>query len=86
MLLPSKLEPANEDCASRVCLEDNEQESEAEEKRCRVCFGDEEDGPLVQPCACRFRLGHLLPASGDAQRTRHVDCLGLVALHTHDDA
>ena len=24
-----------------------------EEKTCRVCFGDEDDGPLVQPCACR---------------------------------
>ena len=24
-----------------------------EEKVCRVCFGDEDDGPLVQPCACR---------------------------------
>ena len=26
---------------------------EAEEKRCRLCWGDEDDGPLVQPCACR---------------------------------
>ena len=26
---------------------------EAEEKRCRLCYGGEEDGPLVQPCACR---------------------------------
>eukprot|EP00964_Phaeocystis_antarctica_P024587 scaffold13773_cov68-Phaeocystis_antarctica.AAC.3 len=25
---------------------------EAEDKRCRLCFGDD-DGPLVQPCACR---------------------------------
>jgi len=24
-----------------------------EEKTCRVCFGDEDGGPLVQPCACR---------------------------------
>ena len=24
----------------------------AEEKTCRLCFGDD-DGPLVQPCACR---------------------------------
>ena len=24
-----------------------------EEETCRVCFGDEDDGPLVQPCACR---------------------------------
>ena len=23
------------------------------EKRCRLCWGDEDDGPLVQPCACR---------------------------------
>ena len=26
---------------------------EAEEKGCRLCWGDEDDGPLVQPCACR---------------------------------
>ena len=24
-----------------------------EEKTCRLCWADEEDGPLVQPCACR---------------------------------
>ena len=24
-----------------------------EEKACRICFGGAEDGPLVQPCACR---------------------------------
>ena len=24
-----------------------------EEKTCRLCYGDEDDGPLVQPCACR---------------------------------
>ena len=23
-----------------------------EEKTCRLCWGDEDDGPLVQPCAC----------------------------------
>ena len=23
------------------------------EKTCRQCWGDEDDGPLVQPCACR---------------------------------
>ena len=23
------------------------------EKTCRVCWGDEDDGPLVRPCACR---------------------------------
>ena len=27
--------------------------SDAEERTCRLCFGGEEDGPLVQPCACR---------------------------------
>ena len=27
--------------------------SHEEEVRCRLCFGDEDDGPLVQPCACR---------------------------------
>ena len=25
----------------------------AEEMTCRLCWGDEDDGPLVQPCACR---------------------------------
>ena len=24
-----------------------------EEKTCRLCWGNEDDGPLVQPCACR---------------------------------
>ena len=24
-----------------------------EEKTCRQCWGNEDDGPLVQPCACR---------------------------------
>ena len=24
-----------------------------DEKTCRLCWGDEDDGPLVQPCACR---------------------------------
>merc|ERR1740124_1394120 len=28
-------------------------EKEAEERTCRLCWGDEDDGPLVQPCACR---------------------------------
>ena len=28
-------------------------EEEEEEKTCRLCFGGEDDGPLVQPCACR---------------------------------
>ena len=28
-------------------------EEEVEEKTCRLCWGDEDDGPLVQPCACR---------------------------------
>ena len=27
--------------------------AEDEEKRCRLCWGDAVDGPLVQPCACR---------------------------------
>ena len=37
-----------------------ELEEEAEEKRCRLCLGGEEDGPLVQPCACRgtAKLAH----------------------------
>ena len=35
-----------------------------EEKTCWVCFGDEDDGPLVQPCAC----------SGSAQWI-HKHCL-----------
>ena len=29
------------------------EEVEAEERTCRLCFGDAADGPLVQPCACR---------------------------------
>ena len=35
-------------------------EEEAEERTCRLCWGDEDDGPLVQPCACRgsARLVH----------------------------
>ena len=41
---------------------------------------------FVQPCACRFRLGHLLPANGNALRARHVDCFGLLALRTRDDS
>ena len=28
-------------------------EKEETEKTCRLCWGDEDDGPLVQPCACR---------------------------------
>ena len=28
------------------------EEEEDDEKRCRVCLEGEEDGPLVQPCAC----------------------------------
>ena len=35
-----------------------------EEKTCRLCWGNEDDGPLVQPCACR----------GSAQWI-HVHCL-----------
>ena len=31
----------------------SEEEPETEETRCRVCLGDEDDGSLVQPCACR---------------------------------
>ena len=33
---------------------------EAEEKWCRLCLGDDNDGPLVQPCACRgsAKLAH----------------------------
>ena len=32
---------------------DEAQEEEAEEQRCRLCLEGEDDGPLVQPCACR---------------------------------
>ena len=33
---------------------------DAEERTCRLCYGGEEDGPLVQLCACRgsARLVH----------------------------
>ena len=36
-----------------------------EEKQCRLCWGDEDDSPLVQPCAC----------SGSA-KWAHEHCLG----------
>ena len=35
-----------------------------EEKTCWVCFGDEDDGPLVQPCACRGSAKYI-----------HIHCL-----------
>ena len=38
---------------------------EVEEKQCRLCWGDEDDSPLVQPCAC----------SGSA-KWAHEHCLG----------
>ena len=33
--------------------EEEEEEEEGEAKRCRLCLEGEDDGPLVQPCACR---------------------------------
>ena len=36
---------------SKITL--SQAETETEEKTCRLCWGDEDDGPLVQPCACR---------------------------------
>ena len=35
-----------------------------EEKTCRLCYGGEEDGPLVQPCACRGSAKYI-----------HIHCL-----------
>ena len=37
-----------------------QEKGDAEEERCRLCLGGEEDGPLVQLCACRgsARLVH----------------------------
>ena len=37
-----------------------EEEQEEQEERCRLCLGGEEDGPLLQLCACRgsARLVH----------------------------
>ena len=32
--------------------DEGREEAEEEEKRCRLCYGGEEDSPLVQPCAC----------------------------------
>ena len=32
---------------------DREEEEEEEKERCRLCLGGEEDGPLLQLCACR---------------------------------
>ena len=46
------------------------EEEEEEEKRCRLCYGGEEDGPLVQPCACR----------GSAKLI-HKHCLEHMAAH-----
>ena len=39
---------------------EEEGEEEEEEERCRLCLGGEEDGPLLQLCACRgsARLVH----------------------------
>ena len=37
--------------APKVTL--SEEETETVEKTCRLCWGDEDEGPLVQPCACR---------------------------------
>ena len=56
MLLPTKLEPAAEDRARRVI----HAEEEVEEERCRLCLEGTDDGPLVQPCACRgsAKLAH----------------------------
>ena len=44
--------------ALRTCLP-------KEEKMCRLCWGDEADGPLVQPCGCR-----------GSQKWAHEHCLG----------
>ena len=30
-----------------------EEQEQEEEERCRLCLGGEEDGPLLQLCACR---------------------------------
>ena len=37
---------------------------EPEEKVCRYCFGDESEGPLISPCACK-----------GGQKYVHLDCL-----------
>jgi tetratricopeptide (TPR) repeat protein len=34
-------------------MDQSEEGAEPEEMTCRLCWGDEDDGPLVQPCACR---------------------------------
>ena len=49
MLLPTRLEPTAED---RACRSIHAVEEE-EEERCWVCLQGEDDGPLVQLCACR---------------------------------
>jgi tetratricopeptide (TPR) repeat protein len=38
--------------ASRTAQHE-EEAAEVEAKTCRLCWGDEDDGSLVQPCACR---------------------------------
>ena len=51
--------------ASIVLVEayDGAQVHQAEE-RCRLCYGGEEDGPLVQPCVCRGSAKYI-----------HIHCL-----------
>ena len=38
---------------SRVVELPQAKRARAEERTCRLCYGGEDDGPLVQPCACR---------------------------------
>ena len=39
--------------AQEAKVEEAEEAEEVEEKMCRLCWGHEDDGPLVQSCACR---------------------------------
>ena len=56
LLLNTRLCPVAPVSMLPYAVEDEESKQvldNAEEKRCRLCLGGDEDGPLVQPCACR---------------------------------
>ena len=56
LLLNTRLCPVAPVSMLPYAVEDEENKQvldNAEEKRCRLCLGGDEDGPLVQPCACR---------------------------------
>ena len=51
---PIGVPESTEACSCTAEREERTEEVEdAEEKTCRLCWGDDDDDPLVQPCACR---------------------------------